>query len=147
MTRDDFYFINFETTSFDRRSMSVYGMTLVISFKADIAQHPEFPTNQGLQDYVGNFLIDVVDDGSFVEQLISLAKDEGLSLTVASMLRYVKTERAEYTPVLVSGEESTKNETSKTNKSTQIGVAIGSFFSFVLVLSFVYNLFMISKRE
>ena len=120
-------------------------MTVVISFKADIVDHPEFPTTQALKDYVENLLIIVVEDGSFDEQLISLAKDEGLSPTLVSMLMDAKTERVEYTPVLVSGEESTKNESSKTNKSTQIGVAIGSFTFFVLVLSFVYYLYMKSK--
>ena len=130
MTLDECSFISFETTSFDRRSMSVYGMTLVISFKADIAQHPEFPTNQGLKDYVENLLINVVEDGSFDEQLISLAKDEGLSDSII-MLEGVKTERVEYTPVLVSGEESTKS--SKSDTPLQVGVAICSFFFFVLV--------------
>ena len=148
ITQDDCYFINFETTataSFDRRKMSVYGMTLVISFKAGIAQHSEFSTTQGLKDYVENLLINVVEDGSFDDHLISLAKDEGLSIDTIIMLEDVKTERVEYTPVLVSVEESTKNESSKNDTPLQVGVAIGSFFFFVLVLSLFYYFFVVSK--
>jgi hypothetical protein len=117
-------------------------MTLVISFKADKLDHPEFSTDKALKDYIGNLLIKVVEDGSFDEQLISLAKDEGLSDSII-MLEGVKTERVEYTPVLVSGEESTKSSSSDT--PLHVGVAIGSFFFFVLILSFVYYLFLISK--
>ena len=95
--------------------------------------------------YIGNLLINVVEDGSFDDQLISLAKDEGLSIDTIIMLEDVKTERVEYTPVLVSVEESTKNESSRSDTPLQVGVAIGSFFFFVLVLSLFYYFFVVSK--
>jgi hypothetical protein len=127
-----------------KRDLKTFGMTIVITVKAYVAQHPEFPTYQSLREYVNHLLDDVVSDGSFDNNLLVLAEREGFDKSTISMLQYAKTYKVEYSQVIVSEENST---TEHTSKPLQIGVAIGAFFFFLLVLTIGYYFFAKTKDQ
>ena len=120
-------------------------MTIVIKFNVSVQNYPEFPTITALKTYVKDLLF-YVNDGSFDEQLIVLAEKEGLSYSTIFMLKSCNVLKVDFSPFVVSNDDTDTSSNTAVTESAKIGIAIGSFFFSVISFYCIYFLF-IMKRD